>query len=156
MAHHLTAEEARKLLDYDPATGFFRWRVDCRRARSGTIAGCNHSKGYIKIRSQGRVYLAHRLAWLITHGVMPKGEIDHINGLKNDNRIANLRDVSRRQNAQNLEHHRSGRLAGALKCTNGKWVARAIFDGKLCHLGTFESEVEAHRAYVSATAEVAA
>jgi len=56
------------------------------------MAGSVHSTGYVRIGVDGGKYTAHCLAWLYTHGVWPSDQIDHINGNRSDNRIANLRE----------------------------------------------------------------
>ncbi len=98
----LTAEELRELLNYDQETGIFTRKVSTsNRVKVGAVAGCSGGDGYLLIMVQSRLYQAHRLAWLHTHGVWPKGQIDHINRDRSDNRIANLRDVTQKQNLQN-------------------------------------------------------
>lgn len=111
----LTAERLRSLLYYDPATGVFTRRVATGsggRWNIGTVAGHILVIGYWSICVDGASYLAHRLSWLYVHGKWPDAEIDHINMLKSDNRIANLRAVSHAQNMQNdhgpRENTRSG------------------------------------------------
>lgn len=101
----------QRQLAYCPVTGIFRWRVDHSRVRAGDIAGTVNSHGYRKIEVGGRSYAAHRLAWLFVHDKWPSADMDHINRVKDDNRIANLRDVSRAVNNRNK---------GAYKtCTTG-------------------------------------
>ena len=96
----LTAEQLRAVLEYHPETGVFFWRDrpnirPSANARRGTMAGTRTSKnGYVSICINGRIRYAHRLAWLYIHGQWPKGEIDHINEKRRDNRIANLREAT--------------------------------------------------------------
>lgn len=95
-------EVARARLSYDAVAGQFTWLVTASSAAvAGNRAGSKSRNGYIRIAIDGRRYLAHRLAWLMTHGEWPRGQIDHINGVRDDNRIANLRDVSAFVNQQN-------------------------------------------------------
>lgn len=91
----LTAETVRALLDYSGDTGHFRWK------ETGKPAGGLQDKGYRIIEIGGTPYYAHRLAWLYTHGVWPEADLDHINRNRDDNRIENLRDVSRSENNRN-------------------------------------------------------
>jgi hypothetical protein len=112
----LTAERLRELLHYDPETGVFTWlprqREMFREARhhaiwntrySGKRAGhAGAALGYETISVIDRAYFSHRLAWLYVHGAWPLCEIDHINGVRTDNRIVNLRDVARGVNQQNI------------------------------------------------------
>ena len=116
-------------------------------------AGSVNDKGYIVIRCFGRLYHAHRLAWLLTHGAWPAGDIDHINGIRTDNRIANLRDVSRSVNQQNLKTARRDNQTGLLgvkKTRCGTFEARINLNGRYVHLGTFPAAAEAHQAYITA------
>jgi len=100
--NNLTQSELKELLDYNPGTGVFVWKV-CRnwKAKSGDVAGFLHHTGYWYIRINYRRYLAHRLVWLYVHGCWPEEEIDHINHVRDDNRIINLREASRQDNCKN-------------------------------------------------------
>ena len=88
------------LLEYNPDTGELTWRISSGKAKRSSVAGCV-IKGYRKIGIQGRYFPAHRLAWLIHHGVDPVSDLDHINGDRDDNRIANLRIATQSQNMHN-------------------------------------------------------
>lgn len=154
----LTAERVRELLHYDPETGVFTWRVSGRGpAKVGSIAGTIHtSKGYRNIWVGGN-YKAHRLAWLYVHGVWPEGQIDHINHIKDDNRIANLREVTNGQNMQNRPHQRNSPsgFKGVLGRTrSGRWPAKIAANGKQYWLGMFDSPEQAYAAYCEAAARL--
>lgn len=98
----LTAARLREVVDYDPTTGVFRWKEKKKGWRVvGAVAGTSFPNGYRFIGIEGYRFLGHRLAWLYATGEWPKDEIDHINGDKSDNRIANLRPVTRQQNNWN-------------------------------------------------------
>jgi len=99
----LTQAELKSLLDYDAESGIFRWKVQ-RRPQSppGTRAGWHSGKKAQRIELGGKNYLAHRLAWFYVHGVWPD-QIDHINGDRSDNRIANLRAANNSQNQANMK-----------------------------------------------------
>jgi hypothetical protein len=140
----------RESLTYDPRTGVLRWRVDrtCT-ARAGTRAGCSHSRGYLTIRVDGHRYYAHRLAWLLALGEWPAGEIDHIDGDTGNNRLANLRVVTRSQNNLNHNLHRnntSGVSGVYWYAARSKWRAIIKIRGKKKHLGLFASRDEAEAA----------
>lgn len=98
----LTAERVREVLDYEPETGILRWRVARKGVMAGKVAGCKHPNGYVVVTVEFHLCQAHRLAWLYMYGEWPVNDIDHINGVKDDNRIANLRDVSHQVNKQNM------------------------------------------------------
>ena len=99
----LTAEWLRAVLDYDPKTGLFHWRIDRggRKARIGALAGSFDATGYIQIMIDGKNYKAHRLAWLYVTGNWPIGDIDHLNGERANNRWSNLREATKSINQQN-------------------------------------------------------
>jgi hypothetical protein len=145
----MTAEELRSLLAYDAETGVLRWvsrSAICLRA--GDVAGHKNRSGYREIKIAYRAYLAHRLVWLHVHGEWPKGQIDHINGNRDDNRIANLRDVSSSQNMLN-RHKAPANVIGfpGLYMKRGRYGARLIVNGKQKYLGVYDTAEEAHAAY---------
>jgi hypothetical protein len=144
-----TAQQIRELLSYDSSTGVFTRSVrTSNRIKAGSMAGSKDRKGYLCIRVLGRTHKAHRLAWIYVHGVWPAGEIDHINGDKADNRINNLRDVSKSTNQQNRRTVRGYSRDGL------RWKAQIVANGSKFHLGCFGTEREAHDAYVRAKPEM--
>lgn len=154
----LTAERARELLSYDQDTGFFTWNVSRGRCAKGDVAGCLNPQGYIQIMVDGLNYTAHRIAWLIVHGNWPNNEIDHLNGLRDDNRLANLRDVTATINQQNIRRARSDNHTGLLGASwnkeNKKFVSSIRVSGKRITLGSFPTAEEAHAAYLRAKREL--
>lgn len=99
----------------------------------------------------GKGYLAHRIVWFMHHGSFPKGEIDHINGKRSDNRIENLRDVPKYKNLGNQHKHRRGKLVGcSLDKRRGTWKAKIVVNKKEIYLGAYETELLAHKAYLKA------
>lgn len=147
-------EDLKTVLDYEPATGVFRWLVPRGRVSAGASAGTLRGDGYRAIRINRVTHLAHRLAWLMTTGLWPKGEIDHINGVRADNRWLNLRDVSRDVNQQNQKRAQVTNGAGLLGVSRADAVrgfrARIFFEGEEHHLGTYPTAQEAHAAYLEA------
>ena len=136
-------------LDYNPLTGIFTWRVKVNsRAKAGAVAG-SQSRGYWVIRVAGKLHGAHRLAWFFVYGEWPK-QIDHINGIQSDNRIANLRLATNAQNAQNSRCRNRAGFKG-VSPKKGKWRATIKHDGRSIQIGTFASPEEAHAAYVAAS-----
>jgi hypothetical protein len=104
--------------------------------------------GYTKIAVAGRSFLGHRVVWLLEHGEWPITHLDHINGIKHDNRPENLRLTTPLKNARAFQTRKenSSRFRGVNK-VNGKWAASIGFHGKTRHLGVFETEKEAALAY---------
>lgn len=123
----------RDRLHYSPESGVFTWRRGAgARAKAGAVAGTRTEQGYIRIGIDGRYYRAHRLAWLYVHGSWPVEQIDHINGDRADNRIANLREVTAAGNRQNQGVARCDSETGLLGVTarDGKYLARLRVGGK--------------------------
>lgn len=155
----VTADRLREVVDYDLQTGEFTRRVRLAQRhkvgdRADFIVTGGGLAGYRRVSLDSKRYLAHRLAWLHVYGQMPLGEIDHINGDPSDNRIANLRDVPRVVNAENVRRPRatnqSGRLGVYWHKGCSKWRARIQVRGKGISLGLFDDADEAHCAYVEA------
>ena len=150
----LTAEKARELLDYDPETGVFTWRVAKGRKSKGMLAGCIDHYGYVQIGIDGTHYKGHRIALLITNGSWPSEHIDHINGIRDDNRIDNLREASQSINMQNLLRPMSGNTSGFLgvcwDTEKQSFLAQIKTNGKNKFLGRFADPSEAHAAYLDA------
>jgi hypothetical protein len=94
--------QLKKLLAYCPATGDFTWLVGAGRCKAGSKAGCLKSNSYVHITINGKLYLAHRLAWLYTHGEWPADMVDHIDRNPSNNGISNLRECSRSDNMRNV------------------------------------------------------
>lgn len=144
----ITAQVVRDCLDYDPLTGEFR-----RKGRTKVLGALNEA-GYVMISLKGWYFRAHRLAWAHAYGRWPASKLDHINGLRNDNRIVNLREVSDAVNCQNLRapksNNRSGFLGVVWRPGPQKWAARITVAGKINHLGLFESPEDASKAYLKA------
>lgn len=123
-------------LKYEPESGFLYWAKSIgARAKVGNLAGSKNGEGYVQIKVQGRVYLAHRIAWLLTYGNWPIDEIDHINGDRSDNRIKNLRAVSRSMNQRNAQRRmdNTSGIIGVRKVTykNTPYWAAYWFDNKM-------------------------
>ena len=142
----LSAKQARELLSYSPDTGTIRWVWGRSRSGSaGGVAGTPTSDGYRVIKIDGRAYLAHRIAWLITYGKWPEGRVDHVNGEKSDNRLTNLSVTTVRD-----------RLKGVYRCEHlrsNPWMARIMVNGARRNLGCFPTPELAHAAYLEARRE---
>jgi hypothetical protein len=142
----------RSVLSYDATSGEFIWkyREDASKRvnslRAGKVAGTVRPDGYVAIKINKRLYLAHRLAWLFVYKKWPPEEIDHIDGDPNNNRIANLRLATRQENNRNvgLRKDNSTGIKGVYWYKPyEKFHARIQIDGKGIHLGYFETLEEA-------------
>jgi len=153
----LTQQRLRELLDYNPETGEFFWKGNCKSCpREGHKAGYripakkNH---YIRIQLLGVVYMAHRLAFLYTTGVFPSEQVDHINGDGTDNRACNLRLVTSTENNRNSGmrwNNQTGVTGVEWHKRDETWSARIKVDGKSIHLGCFSNKEDAIRARLNA------
>ena len=146
---NISQDYLKERFNYCSETGIFTVkRAVSGSRRIGQAAGWidKRCKGYIRIEISGTVYYAHRLAWLYVYGCFPDDEIDHINGIRGDNRISNLRLVSRRNNMMNKGRYKnnSSGITGVYwyKSTE-KWLAKIRFNDKMIHLGYFEDFFEA-------------
>lgn len=156
----LTAAEVRRQVSYDHITGIFtRNFVEGASSKSncwaGRVSGSINGSGYLRVSINGVSYKAHRLAWLHYYGEWPSNTIDHINGDRTDNRIANLRDVPHAQNQLNLKRHRAGKAPHPKIERKPKRVGSVIFMARLGkwmaqykreYLGIFISKELAERA----------
>lgn len=149
----LTHDDVVTLLDYNQETGVFQWKKKRRGIRTGVNLGADNGFGYLRITVLGKQFYAHRLAWLYCYKVWPKGEIDHINGNKQDNRIENLRDVTQQSNAQNklTAHSRSKTqtLGVSWHKKAQKWQAHICVYKERKYLGLFDTIEKASEAYLN-------
>lgn len=156
MKKDLEAARVRELLDYDPQSGKLTWRVCRGLVRAGQTASGALNDGYQRIKVDGRVYRVHRVIWLHVYGAWPHGPIDHRDGDRSNNSLANLRLCSVAQNNQNVNAARgqSGLLGASFHKASGRWYSRICVDGKERSLGLFDTAREAHAAYVAAKTEL--
>lgn len=157
MSSKLSANELMAQLHYDPETGIFTRKVikASRFAKSqGESIGSLNDSGYVVISVNSKPQRAHRLAWLYMTGNWPSGEIDHINGVRTDNRWGNLRDVATRVNAQNkrsaMSHSKTGLLGASWNKRDERFVSRIKAGKKYLSLGGFDTAEQAHAAYIKA------
>lgn len=153
----ITQSRLKELFDYSAETGEFIRRVSTSpRAQTGSIAGCiSSTTGYRRIKIDGHTFQAHRLVWLYAHGNFPTEQIDHISGVKTDNRLENLRECSQAENNQNQAPRTGGTSIYPGVCwarQAQKWKARIWIQGKQKYLGLFANELEAYNAYLAAKA----
>lgn len=148
----LTPERLRELLTYDPLTGDFTRRVARGNLPAGTRAGTPHNMGYLVLRVDQKLYLAHRLAWFYTHGWWPPKGIDHKDRNPRNNRIDNLRPADQSQNGCNRrtpQANTSGVKGVRWYAARGKWIAAVKVKGVNHHLGYF-TDLDAAKAAVTA------
>lgn len=153
----LTQEMLKNNLHYDPATGIFTRLTSCsNRVKVGDVAGSLRRDGYTCITVNKKSYQTHRLAWLYVYGELPTDDIDHINQIKNDNRISNLRYVSHAENLKNASRRNDNTSGFTGVCWDKaicKWRAQIRINRKLVHLGMFNDKFEAICARMSANSK---
>lgn len=150
----LTQQRLKELLDYDPETGVFTWRISAgRRVKAGQRAGAVKASGYRVIGVCGDLHYEHRLAFLYMTGAFPKNDADHVNRDKADNRWSNLRDATVLQNSGNAGIRRdntSGVKGVGWNKKAQKWMVRIRINGRSKYMGLFDDIGEAAAAYAEA------
>lgn len=153
----LTQAELKEYLHYDPLSGIFTRLKSSNQTKVGGVAGWTQH-GYSHIKIKDRSYRAHRLAWLYMYGTLPAHRIDHINRIKSDNRITNLREASASENAQNRVDPNldgtSGFLGVSFHRVSQKFRATIRLNSKLIHIGMFNTAEEASQAHLAVKAKV--
>lgn len=148
----INIDRLRELLAYDPEAGVITWAVNRGKVRAGDEAGSLTSNGYRQLSVNSKRYLSHRVAWALTNGAWPAGDIDHIDGDGLNNRISNLRDVSTRCNIQNQKTSHARNKSGSSvqgvswDARRGKFKSEAKRDGRTVHIGRFGTLAEADAA----------
>lgn len=143
-------DDVLKELMYCPCSGAFMWAVDKGKVKKGQLAGSvDKQTGYLQIRLNYKLYFGHRLAWSMMTGLVPEGPLDHINRVRSDNRLCNLRLTNNRKNAWNTglrKNNKSG-VSGIYwnKVTN-KWHAQLEDMGNKINLGLYTNLEEAAKA----------
>lgn len=159
VASMITQAKLKAVLRYDSHTGNFLWRMSGkgRGVKEGTKAGRYTQKGYWRITINGETYRAHRLAWLYMTGEWPKDQIDHINGVKDDNRWVNLRPATNSQNHANKplqSNNTSGYKGVSWDSRQRRWCAYIKKNGIRHHLGYYDTAKDAHSAYAKKSQEL--
>lgn len=145
---------AQKIFDYDKKSGALIWRKrplqhfknqhicnSWNAKHAGRVAGSANTNGYIQVKVNRRLYKVHRIIWLLETGEWPNQDIDHISGVRADNRFANLRSVSRSENCKNKKNpttNTSGVIGVGWHKVTGKWRARIMSEGRSVNLGLFD------------------
>jgi hypothetical protein len=147
----ITQERLRAVLHYDPETGVFTRRIaTANRSKVGEVVGSDNGQGYLAARLDGPSYKLHRLAWLYMTGEWPSMDIDHKNGVRDDNRWSNLRHVPRRVNSQNQRRAHRDNATGFLGVSahGERFAAKIESDGVCRRLGLYDTPEEAHAVYL--------
>jgi hypothetical protein len=151
-------EYLREILSYDKETGLFYWKLPRQNIRVGSIAGNKTTDGYIQIGIDREYYRAHRVAWYFLTNTDPGcKQIDHINGVRYDNRASNLRLATGSQNGANQSMHKdnkSGYKGVHFKKSHNKWCAEIKINSKKFFIGHFDSPELAHIAYCKRAVEL--
>lgn len=146
----ITHKELIEILDYNPITGLFHWRVDMSsRAKAGKQAGSiSKVSGYVEIRIRKILYYGHRLAWFYTHGYWPIA-VDHRNLCRSHNRLTNLREATQTQNnrSTSLRRNNSTGFKGVHVLSGGKYCASITYNCEHIHIGVFAEPIDAAEAY---------
>ncbi len=135
-------ERLRMFFSYCPETGEITRKIHRSGIVQGKPVGSEH-KGYRRVNFDGKLILCHRLAWAIHHGEWPKGEVDHINMNKSDNRICNLRDVNRSQNMVNRNYPKGKSGVTGVSTHKKGWQSVIRINKKSIYLGLFQTIEEA-------------
>lgn len=151
MNRNITQSQVARLLSYNAETGVFTWIKRRCGVRAFSTAGAVDPKtGYIRIKINGALYQAHRLAWLYVHGKNPTDQIDHIDRDRRNNRISNLREATQSENLRNKSIYRSnssGFRGVHWHKQHRKFAAVISISGRRKHLGLFNTAAEASAAY---------
>ena len=134
----LTQKQVKRQFSYNKKTGILKWKIGIRKGKN---VGCLDERGYIQTVINNKKTYIHRLIWLYVYGEFPKKEIDHINRIKDDNRICNLRDVSRQINNYNHglnKNNKSGYKGVRWNKKCNKWASFIGINNKLIHLSCFK------------------
>lgn len=149
----MNIEELRRLFSYNPKSGELTWKVSpCNSVKVGQRTGKDNGNGYLKMQYKGNKMYAHRVAYAIYHGVVPK-TIDHVNGDSLDNRICNLRSCTQKQNTRNQKvrnTNTTGVNGVSFDKKRGVFESKICVDGKTIHLGRFKTLGEASGARAKA------
>lgn len=145
----LTNRRLKELLNYDPETGIFVWKINKANIFAGTVAGRNRPDGYIVITIDKKKYYAHRLAFLYMEGYIPENMVDHIDRNPSNNKWDNLREVRMTCNAHNCnlsKRNKSGINGVRWKNSRNKWIADIRANDKNIYLGYFNTKLDAAKA----------
>lgn len=154
MRDEITARRLKEVLDYHCEWGIFiQKKQTSRRVKVGSVVGYKRPSGYVAIMIDGKNYYAHRLAWLYMTGKWPDDQVDHIDGNRSNNRISNIRECNRHQNAQNCKTRSDNKLGikgVSFSKKDNIFVTQIQSNGKVYQVGSFKTAEEAQKAYAEA------
>ena len=151
-----TVQAFSMLVNIDPDTGYVTWKAKKANRKAGAEVGMTTDEGYRRTAFNGHYFYVHRFLWAYVNGPIPDGyELDHINGDRGDNRVANLRLCTAKQNKQNMhgapKNKKSGGALGATwNARHQKWKTQIGLNGKSIYLGYYDTAEEAHTVYMTA------
>lgn len=147
-----------KFFSYDPDTGVLTRRLPISAScLAGDVVGTPNKKGYLMTQISRKGHMVHRLIWTYVYGFSPSLHIDHINRIKSDNRLSNLREVTNVQNCLNSslsKRNKSGIKGVSFFEKNNCWIAAIGIGGKSKYLGSFKTKEEAAVARRAAMLEI--
>lgn len=149
----------KELFTYNPDTGILSWKVrPCRNINVGSEAGGISLGGYRTVSVNKSRQYVHRVIWCLVYGELPKYGIDHINGVRDDNRLINLRAANQSENMQNirapLKNNSTGYLGVTFYKPDGTYQAQITINNKYHYLGRYPTAIEAHEVYLAAKKEL--
>ena len=141
-------ERLNQLFNYESGNLIHKYR----KRFLGKIAGKKTIYGYIVLKVDGKPFYAHRLIWKMIYGDLKNMDIDHINGIRDDNRIENLRLATRKINNENLKSAKKTNKLGILGVClkDNRFISQIHYNGKVRHLGSFDTAEEASQCYLTA------
>lgn len=147
----MTQNELKNIVHYNKETGKFTW-LNCNRStyNNTELKGSDDKDGYLTVKINQVRYRLHRLAWLYVYGEFPKHQLDHINHIKYDNRIDNLRNATNQQNQWHKPASKRNTTGakGVIKRGNS-FTAQMTINGKKKYLGSYKTVDEAKNAYIN-------
>lgn len=154
----ISHKELLRVVSYDPDTGVFTRNISSGGMIVGSVVGTiKNDDGYIQGRILGRKYYMHVVAFFYVYEYWPIEQIDHINGIRSDNRISNLREATNANNQQNtnlIRSNVSGYVGVSFHKSKGMWQSRITLNYKTHNLGYFNSPIDASIAYLNAKTRI--
>lgn len=147
----------REHIRYDAETGsLIRIKAPRHKQSLGKKCDTLQPNGYLAVWLKNKKIMAHRVCWALHYGSWPKGQIDHVNGVRHDNRIENLRDSTPSQNGQNqsITARCVSGFKGARPKPSGRYEAQIGHQGRRIYIGTYDTPQEAHAAYLTAKSKL--